>query len=301
MGSVQAMTAAMSDRDVLDTDDSHEDIVQLSAEAQEAAARAAQAAGMPVSDWLSQLIKYAGNMEEQRRDHAEADDTAGPGNGTTAWVTDRNARAARAKPVMVPVAAIRPNALKAAALEDEQEIQTYLGAYQETGKFPPITVRRIERRMGEIASLEIVAGEQRWRAVLRARLRDAPVFIQDCSDADALIFSVREAKRHYRLAPLVEARCYVRLMKSCDLSASEIAAAVGESNDHVVDMLNLLALPRAVQKMVEDGVLSQLHARALLQADDPETIAWEVAGRGLDIFQTEQMVRTANARAEAGE
>lgn len=291
----------MSERDVLDTDDSHEDIVQLSAEAQEAAARAAQAAGMPVADWLSQLIKYAGNMEEQRRDHADADDTTGPRNGNTAWVTDRNARAARAKPVMVPVAAIRPNAMKAAAIEDEQEIQTYLGAYQETGKFPPITVRRIERRIGEIASLEIVAGEQRWRAIQRAGLRDAPVFIEDCSDADALIFSVREAKRHYRLAPLVEARCYVRLMKFCDMSASDIAATVGESNDHVVDMLNLLTLPRAVQKMVEDGALSQLHARALLRADDPETIAWEVAGRGLDIFQTEQMVRTAGARVKAGE
>lgn len=290
----------MSERDVLGTDDSHEDIVQLSREAQEAAAYAAQAAGMPVSDWLSQLIKYAGNMEEQRRQHAATDASGDPRDGATGWIADRNAKAARARPVMLPLAAIRANPLNAAVVEDEQEIQTYLGAYRESGSFPPITVRRIERRMGEAASLEIVAGEQRWRAAVRVGLREVPAIIQDCSDAEALLFSVREAKRHHRLTPLVEARCYLRLMKSCDLSASDIAATVGESTNHVVEMLNLLALPHAVQKMVEDGVLSQMHARALLQADDPEAIAWEVAGRGLDIYQTEQMVRTAKVRAGAG-
>ncbi len=281
----------MSNQDALDFEDSHEGVVQLSQEARNAAARAAEAAGMSVSEWLSQLIKYAGSMAEQKRqndpdgtDESEGDTSGGGG-------------AERTLPVTVSMTSIRPGAANAQTEEDDQAIQTCLTAYRETGKFPPITVRRVEAVMGDEATLEVVAGEQRWHAARKAQLRQVPVVIQNCSNMDALIYSVREAKRHYKLPPVTEARCYARLLRSHEMTPGKIASAVAEPVDHVVETLNLLSLPRPVQKLIDDGVLSRLHARALLKADDPEAIAWEIAGRGLDIYQTEQMVRSAKARS----
>lgn len=257
-------------------------VVPLSAPARRAAIEAAETAGMPVNTWLSQLIKYAGRMQEQHR----AVDTTSAGQ-------------AGDEPVMLPVSALRPGRAGAEGRPDHQEIDTILRAYTQTGDFPPIVARRAAPPAAEAggAGFEIIGGEQRWRAALKAKLAEVPVLIQDCSDREALIFSVREAVRRRRLNALTEARCYRRLIDDFGLTAGEIADAIGEPVAHVADTIDLLTLPRAVRKMIEDGVLSRPHARALLLAEDPEPLAWEVAGHGLDIYRTEQMVRNANRAA----
>lgn len=282
----------MTGRDIWHSDGSLDGVVPLTHEAWTAAARAATDAGMTVSAWLSQLIKYAGSMEELRRHDsnlgaftktANPPFALAPGAGLTADIS-------------VPFDAVQSSRAGTESADDEQAIEACLRAYAETGKFPPVTVRRVRLAGGNSAPLEVFAGEQRWRAARRAKLSNLPVRIQDCSEADALVLFLREARKHRNLPPMAEARCYLRLMRGFDIAAATVAQAVDQPLEHVVEMLSLLSLPRAVQKMVEDGVLTRLHAQALIAADDPEAIAWEIAGRGLDIYQTELLVRNAAKR-----
>ncbi len=67
--------------------------------------------------------------------------------------------------------------------------------------------------------------------------------------------------------------------------------------------LRLLGLPEAVKAMVLHGELSAGHARALLGAEAPEALAKKVVSRGLNVRQTEQLVRKfgpVRAETDAG-
>ena len=207
-------------------------------------------------------------------------------------------------PIMVHTSKLRPSGMRLEARPDEREIQAALNLLSESGSLQAIIARPINNRRtdneesgdtnegGEL--YEIVFGETRWRAALRSRLDEVPVFVRDMSDEDALIYSVRESLAHRSLSPLAEAACYQRLKDDFNQTSDDVADAVGKSPEHVAHVLSYLDLPPAVRKMMEEGTLSAIHARALLYADDPEAVAWEVTRRGLDIFQTEQLVRNAN-------
>jgi ParB family chromosome partitioning protein len=53
----------------------------------------------------------------------------------------------------------------------------------------------------------------------------------------------------------------------------------------------LLALPAPLRALLERGQLSAGHARALLGARDPMPLARQVVARGLNVRQTEGLVR----------
>ncbi|MEK9723919.1 MAG: chromosome partitioning protein ParB, partial [Rhodospirillaceae bacterium] len=57
------------------------------------------------------------------------------------------------------------------------------------------------------------------------------------------------------------------------------------------NMVRLLNLPDAVKAMLADGRLSAGHGRALLGARDPGALAETVAARGLNVRETEALVR----------
>jgi ParB family chromosome partitioning protein len=68
---------------------------------------------------------------------------------------------------------------------------------------------------------------------------------------------------------------------------------VGKSRSHVANIMRLLGLPHSVKALLQDGSLSAGHGRALLGAEDPETMALTVVRRGLNVRQTELLVRNS--------
>jgi len=62
-------------------------------------------------------------------------------------------------------------------------------------------------------------------------------------------------------------------------------------------MMRLLALPEVVKGFLEDGLISSGHARALLNCDEPSDIAKQVIKKGLNVRQTESLVKTAGVQA----
>jgi ParB family chromosome partitioning protein len=55
--------------------------------------------------------------------------------------------------------------------------------------------------------------------------------------------------------------------------------------------MRLLALPEPVKVMLENGELTAGHARALLTSSDPEGLAKQVVGKGLNVRQTEKLAQ----------
>jgi ParB family chromosome partitioning protein len=117
------------------------------------------------------------------------------------------------------------------------------------------------------------------------------VVIREFSDQQALEAAIVENVQREDLSAIEEAEGYRRLMDEFHHTQEVLAKVVGKSRSHIANTLRLLGLPEAVKDMVLHGKLSAGHARALIGAEAPEVLAKKVIGRGLNVRQTEQLVR----------
>ena len=76
-----------------------------------------------------------------------------------------------------------------------------------------------------------------------------------------------------------------------------LAEALGKSRSHIANLLRLLTLPDAVLELLRGGKLTAGHARALVTAPNPESLARQVVERDLSVRQTEQLARSARRPA----
>jgi len=149
----------------------------------------------------------------------------------------------------------------------------------------------VRRDHEQLNGYEIIAGERRWRAAQRAQLHEVPVLIKDLSDEKALEVALVENIQRQDLNALEEAEGYHRLMQEFSHTQEDLARVVGKSRSHVANTLRLLGLPDEVKEMVARRTLSAGHARALLNAVDPVTLARAAATRGLNVRQTEKLAQ----------
>ena len=78
-----------------------------------------------------------------------------------------------------------------------------------------------------------------------------------------------------------------------------LAEALGKSRSHIANLLRLLTLPEPVLDLLRAGRLTAGHARALVTATNPESLARQVVDRDLSVRQTEQLARSAAQPAAA--
>ena len=204
---------------------------------------------------------------------------------------------------VVPVETLHPNRYQPRRQFDEDEIVSLAESIRQRGLLQPILVRRADTGGANTGGradgndFEIVAGERRWRAAQLAQLHEVPIVIKEMDDAAALEIALVENLQRVDLSPLEEGEGYRRLQAEFTYGQEDVARVVGRSRSHVANTLRLLDLPGPVKEMLEGRVLTAGHARALLGAADPVALAHQVAARGLNVRQTEGLVRRA---AEGG-
>ncbi len=194
---------------------------------------------------------------------------------------------------MVPVANLHPGKFQPRLHVDEDRIEELAQSIREKGVLQPLLVRRHPELVNDF---EIIAGERRWRASQRAQLHEVPVIIKDLNDREALEVALVENLQRQDLSPLEEAEGYRRLMEEFSHTQQELADAMAKSRSHVANMLRLLSLPDPLKGMLSDGRLTSGHARALLNAPNPEVLAERVVRQNLNVRQTEKLVQNAAGR-----
>ncbi len=189
---------------------------------------------------------------------------------------------------MVPIEFVQPGRYQPRQRTNAEQLDDLVQSIREKGILQPILVRR---HPDQANTFEIVAGERRWRAAQLARMHEVPVVIKDLDDRETLEIALIENLQRQDLSALEEAEGYRRLMDEFTHGQKELAKSVGKSRSHVANMMRLLGLPDSIKSMLEDGTLSVGHARALLNSDNAEMVAAQVAKRGLNVRQTEKLVR----------
>jgi ParB family chromosome partitioning protein len=136
---------------------------------------------------------------------------------------------------------------------------------------------------------ELIAGERRWRAAQKAGLHDVPVIVRDVGDKEALELAIIENVQRADLNPLEEAMGYGQLIEQFDYTQQDLAQVIGKSRSHVANTLRLLRLPEDVRDMVASGTLTAGHARTLITAEDPATLARQIVSGGLSVREAEAL------------
>lgn len=196
------------------------------------------------------------------------------------------------RPNFLPIESLSPNPFQPRRNFDRAGLDELAQSIREKGLVQPILVR--PTNVPE--AYEIIAGERRWRAAQLAKLDRLPVVVRELSDSEALEIAIIENVQRKDLSPVEEARGYRRLIDEFSHTQDQVAAMIGKSRSHVANLVRLLLLPAGVQSMIDEGRLSMGHARALIGAEDPAALARRVVSRGLNVRQTERLVKAVEQK-----
>ncbi|RVT83462.1 ParB/RepB/Spo0J family partition protein [Rhodobacteraceae bacterium CCMM004] len=196
----------------------------------------------------------------------------------------------------VAIELLRPNPDQPRRTFKPDELEELAASIRENGIIQPLIVRPDPQADGRY---EIVAGERRWRAAQMAQLHDVPILVREFSDSEVLEVAIIENIQRADLNPIDEAAGYRQLMEKFDRTQDQMAQALGKSRSHIANLLRLLKLPDEVQEMVTRGELTAGHARALITAPDPLTLAQTVVRKALSVRETERLAARAETPSKA--
>lgn len=192
----------------------------------------------------------------------------------------------------VPIGSIKPNPRQPRVNFDDETMASLTASIKELGVLQPVLVRQIG---GEAADdFELIAGERRWRAARRAGLQSIPVLVQTADETASLEQALVENLHRQDLNVLEEASAYQQLIEEFGYTHDHVAKRVGKSRAAVSNILRLLQLPAAVQRLLAEGQITPGHARALLGTPDrayQEALAKAVVSDGLTVRAVEDLVR----------
>jgi ParB family transcriptional regulator, chromosome partitioning protein len=191
----------------------------------------------------------------------------------------------------LPIGNVIPNPFQPRSQMDEGALVELTASIEASGLLQPVVVRP---RNGKF---ELIAGERRWRAIQRLGWAKIPAVVKDVDDQTLLTLALIENLQRNDLSAIDEAAGYQRLGEEFNLPQAEIARLVGRNRSTVANLLRLLKLPEEVKTLVQEGKLSEGHARALLAVEkeaDLVRLAQDAVAQGWSVREME-----ARARGEA--
>ena len=225
-----------------------------------------------------------------------ANTSKGLGKGLAALLGDDVMEAREEKnSLFLPISQVESCASQPRKQFDTDALADLADSIREHGIIQPLTVRKLQS-----GYYQIIAGERRWRAARMAGLNEVPAIVIEADDRKAMELAMIENLQREDLNPIEEAEGYQLLMSQYNMTQEETAQRVGKSRSVVANALRLLHLCPPVRAMVEDGRLSNGHARALLplSPEAQEKAAAAIIKSDLSVRQTELMVKKMTAEVK---
>ena len=226
-----------------------------------------------------------------------ANNAKGLGKGLAALLGDTVMDSGEEKSSLyLPISQVESCAAQPRKQFDPDALADLADSIREHGIIQPLTVRKLQS-----GYYQIIAGERRWRAARMAGLDQVPAIVVEADDRKAMELAMIENLQREDLNPMEEAEGYQQLMTQYNLTQEETAQRVGKSRSAVANALRLLNLCPPVRAMVEDGRLSNGHARTILPLSPAlqEKAADVILKSDLSVRQTELLVKKLTAEEKA--
>jgi ParB family transcriptional regulator, chromosome partitioning protein len=176
---------------------------------------------------------------------------------------------------------------------DQASLDGLAASIAEHGLLQPILVTP----QGE--GFQLVAGERRLRAAQLAGLERVPALVRTADRLQQLALALVENLQRADLNAMDEARAFRQLIEEFGLTQEQVAGRVGRSRSAVANTLRLLDVDPDVQAAVQDGRISEGHARAIAGLEDPgsqQRMLAIVVSRQVSVRETERLVRDVRDR-----
>ena len=171
---------------------------------------------------------------------------------------------------------------------DKDSLDELTNSIRERGVIQPIIVRKSSDQNGKY---EIIAGERRWHAAQSAGLHDVPIVEVEADDLKSLEFAIVENVQRIDLNPIEEAIGYQKLIDKFNYDQEKVSKFIGKSRVHVTNCLRLLSLPKEVTSLIEEGKITQGHAKILVGLSNAHFLAKKIIDKKLSVRQSENLIR----------
>lgn len=211
---------------------------------------------------------------------------SGLGRGLNALISEANAETGNEPEAVLSISEIMRNPNQPRKTFDEDKLAELADSIRQNGVLQPILVRRKGQKY------EIVAGERRYQASKLAGLKEIPAVVREIDDDKVFQLALIENLQRSDLSPIEEAKGYKQLLTSRSLTQEELAKILSKSRSAIANTLRLMDLPVEVQHMMEQGLLTAGHARAILAVPSEEgriKLAKKVVTESLTVRQTENL------------
>ncbi len=208
----------------------------------------------------------------------------GLGRGLSSLIGDTNSTIMKNK---ISISSIVRNKLQPRKRFEKESLEDLTNSIKERGIIQPIIVRK--SKVDD--KYEIIAGERRWLAAQNAGLHEVPVVKIEADDLKSLEFAIVENVQRNDLNPIEEAQGYQRLIDDFSYDQEKVAKFIGKSRTHITNSLRLLSLPKEVLGLIEEGKLSQGHAKILVNLENAHFLAKKIIEKKLSVRQAENLVR----------
>jgi ParB family chromosome partitioning protein len=162
-------------------------------------------------------------------------------------------------PTEAPVGSIVANKRQPRTRFSDEALDELAASVKEHGILQPLLVRPVG-----VDRYELIAGERRLRAAKLAGLKTVPIVIRTSDALQSLELALVENLQREDIGALECAHAYKQLSEEFGLTQEQISDKVGKARVSVSNTLRLLRLPEQVQESLQEGQISEGHARALL-------------------------------------
>lgn len=160
---------------------------------------------------------------------------------------------------------------------DEDALEHLAASIEQHGVIQPITVRVLN-----LGIYQIISGERRWLASMRAGRETIPAIVREVDEATLAEMQMAENVARSRLSPIEEIEGCERL-ESLGRNVESIGRGIGRPVEWVQERLDLGKLPPVARDAMRDKVLSLGAARTLLlvPGDEREEAAQTLLDLGI--------------------
>lgn len=173
---------------------------------------------------------------------------------------------------------------------DEEALQELSDSITEIGIIQPITLRKISDD-----EYQIIAGERRYRASLKAGLSHIPAYIRTADDENVMEMALIENIQREDLNSVEIALAYQQLIEQYNLTQERLSERVGKKRTTIANYLRLLKLPAPIQMALQNKEIDMGHARALISLNDPKLqvkVYEEIRQHDYSVRKVEEIVKS---------
>lgn len=188
----------------------------------------------------------------------------------------------------IEISKITPNPYQPRKHFDEEALNELSASIEKHGLIQPIIVVKSSN-----GGYTLIAGERRFRATKLLGRDTIKAIVANLEDQNLRELALIENIQRENLSPIELANSYKELIDEYNITQEALANIIKKSRTQITNTLRLLNLDESTKKLIEDGRITQGHAKIIvgLEKNDEKMIVDTIVGQRLNVRDTENLVK----------